>query len=58
MIYKINFKHLVENEYFAHVEANSKEEALKKFDEDPFEYVDEEPYDEQGLEIKDIEVIN
>lgn len=53
MKYEIKFKHLVEIEYIAYVEADSKQEAEKKFDEDPFGYVDDlDGGNEQGLEIE------
>jgi hypothetical protein len=58
MEYVIEFKHLVEQTYKAIVEADSKEEAVRIFNEDPFSNLeDEDPIDEQGLEIT-IQYIN
>ena len=50
------FVHLVEITYQFEVEADNQEEAREKIEDDPFEYLkSSEPYDEQGLEIKNIE---
>ena len=55
--YEIDFKHTVEESYTAIIEADSKDEALEMFDNDPFEYlIDEYPFDDQGLSIDVIEV--
>jgi len=37
MKYKIAFKHNVDIEYETYIEADSEEEALSKFDEEPFD---------------------
>jgi len=50
------FVHVVESVYQFEVEADNQEEALKKIEDDPFEYLkSSEPYDEQGLDVKEIE---
>lgn len=52
MKYAIEFKHIIELNYEAIVEAKNKEEASELFYEDPFLYInDPEPTNEQGLEI-------
>jgi len=56
MEFVIQFKHLVENFYTAKVEADSKEEAKKLFDESPFDYVEGEPYEEQGIDIEIMDI--
>lgn len=49
------FVQVVENAYKFEIEADTKEEVLKKLDDDPFEYITgADPVDEQGLDIKDI----
>lgn len=58
MLYKVQFTHLVENIYEVNVDANSKKEALQKVEDDAFEYVVDEPISEDGLEIKDIHIID
>jgi hypothetical protein len=56
--YRIKFKHTVEQTYCAVIKAKTKDEALEKFDEDPFGFLEnEEPEDEQGLNIEVIETI-
>ena len=51
--YAIKFVHVVEQTFTAIVEANNEDEAKSLFDADPFGNVkDEEPEDEQGIEIK------
>ena len=40
--YIINFEHTKETKYTAEVEADSYEEAMDLFEEDPFEYVTDE----------------
>jgi len=53
MKYAIKFKHVIEQTYTAIVDAENEEEARQFFDEDPFSNLeDEEPSNEQGLEIK------
>ena len=47
------FVHLVENTYQFEIEADTKEEARKKIEDDPFEYLTiDDPVDEQGLDFK------
>ena len=48
------FVHLVEITYQFEIEADTEEEARKKIEDDPFEYLTiDDPVDEQGLELKD-----
>ena len=49
--FEIRFKHTEETTYKALVSANSKDEAEKKFQEDPFGYVTES-IETQGLDIE------
>jgi hypothetical protein len=60
MKFKIKFKHLVEDIYETEIEADSKQEALELFEEDPFNGVEGDPIDVNGLSIDIIntEVIN
>lgn len=50
-IFQIKFKHTVEETYTANVEAMTESQALELFDENPFDYVEGEPEDTQGLDI-------
>lgn len=55
--YKIKFKHLVEQTFTAIIEAEDENHARQLFDEDPFSNLeDEEPANEQGLDIEIISV--
>ena len=55
--YYIKFKHVIEETWTAVVNADTEEEAIEMFEDDPYEYVDDEqPEDSQGLEIKIIGV--
>ena len=50
------FVHVVENVYKFEIEADTKEDARKKIEDDPFEYITtDELVDVQGLEVVDIE---
>lgn len=50
------FVHVAENVYKFKIEADTKEDARKKIEDDPFEYITtDEPVDVQGLEVVDIE---
>jgi hypothetical protein len=50
--FTIEFKHTVEESYTAIIDAETEDEALELFDDDPFSYlIDGEPDDVQGLRI-------
>lgn len=54
--YEIKFKHTIEENYTARVKAESMEQALTLFDDDPFAGVeDEESESTQGLRIDILE---
>jgi hypothetical protein len=56
--FRIKFKHTVEQTYCAVIEAETKDKALEIFDENTFEFLEnDEPEDEQGLNIEVIETI-
>jgi hypothetical protein len=58
--FKITFKHNVDDFYTATVEAETKEQAIEKFEDSPFDYLleeDEEPFDTQGNTLDIIETI-
>ena len=57
MKYQVTYKHVIERTVTAIVEADSEQEAGQKARDGDFEESDEECCPEQGLEIKDIEVI-
>lgn len=57
--FEINFKHTLEHSYRATIEAESKEEAEKIFEDEPFDHFeenDDEPYETSGLDIKILEI--
>ena len=55
--YEVDFLHKVDITYRGVIYANSKEEALKMFEESPFDVVEElDSYDEQGQDIKLLEI--
>ena len=58
-MYKITFKHTVEETYEAFVEASCEAEALELLDDDPFNYVDcsKDPINVQGLKIDILETM-
>lgn len=50
--FEISFTHTEESDYVAIIEAETQEEALQIFNEEPFDHLkDEEPSDVQGTEI-------
>ncbi len=49
--FKVTFKHFVEEEYDAIIEADSEEEAEAKVLADPFTYADDTPIEHNGISI-------
>jgi hypothetical protein len=56
MIYEVSFTHIIERRVTAIVEANSKEEAIKKAKDCDWIDSDEDMAPEEGIETKDYEV--
>jgi hypothetical protein len=51
--FEIKFKHTVEESYRAVIEAETMDEALAVFDDEPFDHLEnDEPYNTQGIEIE------
>lgn len=56
--FEVKFKHLIEETYTSLIEAETEEEAMKIFDEEPFDHViSEDPEDIQGLDIEIIDTV-
>lgn len=51
MKYQIIFDHEIIKTYVAYVDAESEEEAIEKFEDDPFNFTTEDTAEEQGIDI-------